>query len=112
MAEETLGQMQVRWGFIVASYTVEQVKDLIRMVVSREEPFYVYSVLLSLKFRFDCPDPVFDLLDDIRELQKQRAGDDEFNAWGAHTRSVLRQLIGDEPMSEELLRPASSNAVN
>jgi hypothetical protein len=57
--------MQRRWGSIVAGYTVEQVKDLICEVTSADDDFATYSLLLILKYRWDCPDPVFDLLDDI-----------------------------------------------
>ncbi len=112
MTEKTWGDIQRKWGGIVSEYTVEQVKELIRSVIVREEPFYTYSLLLTLKYRWDCPDPVFDLLDEIRDLQKRKAPEDAFDPWGARARSILRQLIGDEPMSEELLRPASSNAVH
>ena len=98
---ETWGAMQRRWGSIVANYTVEQTKELIRSVLEADEPFYTYSLLLTLKYRWDCPDPVFDLLDDIWALQKQHAEKDEFETWGRRGRSTLRQLIGDEPKSAE-----------
>ena len=104
--------MQRRWGSIVAEYTVEQTKDLIRSVIAAEEPFYTYSLLLTLKYRWDCPDPVFDLLDDILALQTRTAPEGEFATWGKRARSVLRQLIGDEPKSDELLRPPPSALVN
>jgi hypothetical protein len=109
---KTWGDIQRKWGAIVAEYTVDQVKDLIRLVVDHEKPFFTYSLLLTLKYRFDCPDPVFDLLDEIWALQKQKAPKDEFEAWDRHARSVLRQLIGDELKSAEMLRPASSNGIH
>ncbi len=48
---ETWGAMQRRWGSIVAGYSVEQTKDLIRSVIAADEPFYTYSLLLILKYR-------------------------------------------------------------
>lgn len=112
MAEKTWGDFRRRWGSIVAGYSVDQVRDLIRLVTATEEPFYTYSLLLTLKYRWDCPDPVFDLLDEIWALQKRRAPEEEFAAWGNRARSLLRQCIGHEPKSEELLRAPSSNAIN
>jgi hypothetical protein len=112
MAEKTWGDIQRRWGSIVAQYTVEQTKDLIHHVIAAEEPFYTYSLLLVLKYRWDCPDPVFDLLDEIWALQKQHPSPEEIETWGNRACSVLRQVIGDEPKSEELLRPPSSNVIN
>ena len=109
---ETWGAIQRKWGSIVADYTVEQTKDLIRNVIDHEEPFYTYSLLLILKYRWDCPDPVFDLLDDIWALQKQHAEKDEIEGWDRRACSVLRQLIGDEAKSAELLRPPSSPLIN
>ena len=109
---ETWGEMQRRWGSIVANYSVEQTKDLIRTVIAAEEPFYTFSLLLILKYRWDCPDPVFDLLDDIWALQKQHTSPEEIVAWGKRARTVLRQLIGDEPKSAELLRPPVSPLIN
>ena len=109
---ETWGAMQRKWGSIVADYTVEQTKDLIRNVIDHEEPFCTYSLLLILKYRWDCPDPVFDLLDDIWALQKQHAEQDEIEGWDRRARSVLRQLIGGEAKSAELLRPPSSPLIN
>jgi len=38
---ETWGAMQRRWGSIVANYTVEQTKELIRSVLEADEPFYI-----------------------------------------------------------------------
>ena len=52
---ETWGEMQRRWGSIVAGYTVEQVKDLICEVTSADDDFATYSLLLILKYRWDCP---------------------------------------------------------
>ncbi len=112
MSTPTWGDIQRRWGSIVAKYTVDQVKDLIREVIAAQKPFCTYSLLLILKYRWDCPDQVFDLLDDVWALRRQHALDDEFEAWGDRAVSVLRQLIGDEPRSAEMLRPASSNAIN
>ena len=109
---ETWGAMQRRWGSIVAGYSVEQTKDLIRTVIEAKEPFYTYSLLLILKYRWDCPDPVFDLLDEIWALQKRHASPQEFATWGKRARSVLCQVIGDEPKSAELLRPTSSSLIN
>ena len=100
---ETWGEIQRKWGSIVADYTVEQTKQLIRNIIEAEEPFYTYSLLLILKYRWDCPDPVFDLLDDIWALQKQHVEQDEIEDWDRRTRSVLRQLIGDEPRPAALL---------
>jgi hypothetical protein len=108
----TWGEIQRKWGSIVAEYTVEQTKELIRLTVDRKEPFYTYSLLLVLKYRWDCPDPVFDLLEEIWALQKRHASREEIEAWGSRACSVLRQVIGDEPKSEELLRPLSTNAIN
>ena len=42
---ETWGRCSAVWGTIVAQYTVEQTKDLIRSVLEAEEPFYTYSLL-------------------------------------------------------------------
>ena len=109
---ETWGAMQRRWGSIVADYSVEQTKDLIRSVIQHKKPFDTYSLLLTLKYRWDCPDPVFDLLDEIWALQSRKAPEDEFAVWGNRACRVLRQLIGDEPKSAEMLRPAPSNAIN
>jgi hypothetical protein len=112
MRKQTWGDIQRRWGSIVADYTIEQTKDLIRSIIEAEKPFLTYSLLLTLKYRWDCPDPVFDLLDDIWALQKQKAEPAEFDAWDRHARSILGQLIGDEPKSEAMLRPASSSRIN
>lgn len=109
---ETWGAMQRRWGSIVADYTVEQTKQLIRNIIEAEEPFYTYSLLLILKYRWDCPDPVFDLLDDIWALQKQHAEQDKIEGWDRRARSVLRQLIRGEAKSAEPLRPPSSSRVH
>ena len=109
---ETWGAMQRRWGSIVAAYTVEQVKDLICEVTSADDDFATYSLLLTLKYRWDCPDPVFDLLYEIWALQKQHTSPEEIVAWGKRARTVLRQLIGDEPKSAELLRPPASALIN
>jgi hypothetical protein len=112
MPKPETGAMQRRWGSIVAAYTVEQTKDLMRSVIAADEPLYTYSLLLTSKCRWDCPDPVFDLLDEIRPLQDRKAADKDFSRWGTRARSLLRQLTGDEPRSEELLRPTSSPLVN
>ena len=72
----------------------------------------IWSLLIALKFRFDCPDFPFDLLDEIHALQDRKAPEDEFATWGKLARSLLRQYIGEEPKSAEPLRPPSSNGIN
>jgi hypothetical protein len=100
---ESWGAIQRRWGAAVSDYTVEQTKDLIREIVDVEDDFALFSLLIVLKFRFDCPDLVFELLDEINTLKDRAAPKHEFAAWGERARSSLRRYIGDEP-SIPLLR--------
>ncbi len=112
MVEQTLGEFHRRWGSIVATLSPVGRDDFIRDVVAQADDVATYALLIALKSRFDCPDVAFDLLDEIRPLQDRKAPKSEFAAWGNRARSLLRQFIGDEPKSEELLRPASSNAIH
>jgi hypothetical protein len=111
MAEENWGDFQRRWGSIVASYTIGQVKELIRLVVEAGDPLYTYMLLLTLKYRWDCPDPVFDLLEEIRALKKRQPSLEAIETWGRRACSVLLQVIGDEQRCEEFQR-TPSNGIN
>jgi hypothetical protein len=93
---ESWGKMQVRWGFILADLPPVAVKQFISDIIDAED-FAIYTMLIALKFRFDCPEVVFEQLDDIAVLQARRAPGQEFDAWGEHARAALRAFIGDKP---------------
>ena len=113
MAEpKTWSQIQREWGSKLAGLSPGDRDNFIRGILANGDDFAVYLLLIALKFRFDCPDIAFDLLDEINALKERQAPQPEFAVWGKHARSLLRQYIGDEPKSEELLRPPSSPRVN
>jgi hypothetical protein len=101
--EQSCGQLQVRWGFILADLPRGAVKQFIRDIVDRGDGFAIYTMLVALKFRFDCPELAFVLLDEIAELQARGAPEEEFDAWAETARTELRRLIGDEPRPAPLL---------
>ncbi len=109
---DSWGDTYRRWGSIVAELTPEALDDFVRGVVQEAGDVATYSLLLALKVRFDCPDIAFDLLDEIHDLRDRKASPADVAAWGKRARSLLRQWIGDEPKSDELLRPPSSNAIH
>ena len=106
---ETWGAIQRKWGSIVADYTLEQTKDLIRSIIEAEEGFatyLTYSVLIVLKFRWDCPDLVFPLLDEVHAMQADSGiSEAEYDDWVQRAQAALRRYIGDEPAA----RPQSVN---
>jgi hypothetical protein len=112
MAERSLGGLQREWGFKLAGLSPEGRDAFIRGVAADGDGLALWSLLIALKFRFDCPDFAFDLLDEIHALQARKAPEAEFVPWTEHARSLLLQYIGDEPKSDELLRPASSSRIN
>lgn len=89
--EQRCDQLQRRWGFILADLPRGAVKQFIREIVDRGDGFAIYTMLVALKFRFDCPDIVFDLLDEITALEARRAPEE---AWCEHARAALGHLVG------------------
>jgi hypothetical protein len=76
---ESWGKMQVRWGFILADIPPGAVMQFIRDILAAGDGFAIYTLLIALKFRFDCPELVFELLDEIAVFQARRAPETEFD---------------------------------
>ena len=92
--EQSCGQLQRRWGCILADLPRGAVKQFILDIINRGDGFAIYTLLIALKFRFDCPELVFVLLDEIAALQVRRAPEADFDAWAQHARAALGHLVG------------------
>lgn len=97
------GETQRRWGAILAELPPAGRDRFIRDTIAVEDAFTTYSLLLLLKYRWDCPDLTFDLLDEIFALQARRAPEADFEVWGQRARAALRRLVGVDPGAPRLL---------
>lgn len=105
--------LQRRWRAILFDLPQAACAHFIRETVLKSTDASVtYAVCDLLRYRFDCPDCVLDALDELRALQGHPNARQLIEEWGERTRAALRKLLGDEPKSEDLLQPASSNAIN
>ena len=91
--EQSCGQLQRRWGCILADLPRGAVKHFIRNVTDCGDGFAIYTMLIALKWRFDCPELAFVLLDEIAELQARGAPEAEFDAWAEGARVALRRFL-------------------
>jgi hypothetical protein len=101
---ESWGQLRRRWGAKLFDLSPEQRNRFIRDVIAVEDAFTTACLLDALRFRFDTPDCVFALLDELHEMQNcSDTTEHDYDAWAACARAALRQYIGETPKPERML---------
>jgi hypothetical protein len=95
--KESFADFRRRWSGIVFDLTPENLRTFIRDTLAlSDEPYRIPVTLDLLRFRFDTPDFVFELLDELRDMDASGTKEPEdYLEWGERARAALQLYIAD-----------------